>query len=123
VVVEACLLPAGLRRFRAEDLVAPPLLWPEVRASLHQSVWRGDLPAVRALEALDRLSSSAIASRAPAGLGGEAWRLADEFGWAKTYDAEYVALAQLLRCRLVTLDAALRRSTARLGFVVSPTEL
>ena len=74
-------------------------------------------------EALDRLSSSAIASRAPAGLGGEAWRLADEFGWAKTYDAEYVALAQLLRCRLVTLDAALRRSTARLGFVVSPTEL
>jgi predicted nucleic acid-binding protein len=39
------------------------------------------------------------------------------------YDAEYVALAQLLRCRLVTLDAALRRSTARLGFVVSPTEL
>lgn len=104
-------------------MVAPPLLWPEVRASLHQSVWRGDLPAVRALEALDRLSSSAIASRAPAGLGGEAWRLADEFGWAKTYDAEYVALAQLLRCRLVTLDAALRRSTARLGFVVSPTEL
>ena len=121
--MEACLLPAGLRRFRGEVLVAPPLLWPEVRASFHQSVWRGDLPAVRALEALDRLSSSAIASRAPAGLGGQAWRLADEFGWAKTYDAEYVALAQLLRCRLVTLDAALRRSTARLGFVVSPTEL
>src|SRR5712691_9659562 len=35
VVVEACLLPAGLRRFRGEVLVAPPLLWPEVRASLH----------------------------------------------------------------------------------------
>jgi predicted nucleic acid-binding protein len=123
VVVEVSLLPTGLRRFRREELVAPPLLWPEVRASLHQAVWRGDLAAARALEALGRFEASGIASRSPAGLGGEAWRLADEFGWAKTYDAEYVALAQLLRCRLVTLDAALRRSTARLGFVVSPAEI
>jgi integrase len=37
-----------------------------------------------------------------------------EFGWAKTYGANYVALARLLDCRLVTLDARLRRGTARL---------
>jgi predicted nucleic acid-binding protein len=44
-------------------------------------------------------------------------------GWAKTYDAEYVALARLLGCRLVTLDARLRRGADRLGFVVAPHEL
>lgn len=52
-----------------------------------------------------------------------AWSLADEMGWAKTYDAEYVALARLLGCRWVTLDSKLRTTTARLGFAVSPTEL
>jgi hypothetical protein len=56
-------------------------------------------------------------------LAGEAWSVADELGWAKTYDANYVALARLLRCRLVTLDARLRRGAARHGFVVGPTEL
>jgi predicted nucleic acid-binding protein len=49
--------------------------------------------------------------------------LADELGWAKTYYAEYVGLAKLLGCRLVTLDARLRRGTDRLGFVVAPHEL
>ena len=44
-------------------------------------------------------------------------------GWAKTYDAEYLALAELLDCRFVTLDARLHRGAARLGFVLSPTEL
>jgi predicted nucleic acid-binding protein len=44
-------------------------------------------------------------------------------GWAKTYDANYVALARLRDCRLVTLDARLRRGTGRLGLVVGPTEL
>jgi predicted nucleic acid-binding protein len=44
-------------------------------------------------------------------------------GWAKTHDAEYLALAQLLGCRFVTLDARLHQGAARLGFVVSPTAL
>ena len=39
------------------------------------------------------------------------------------YDAEYVALAELRSCQIVTLDARLRRATARLGFVVGPEEL
>jgi predicted nucleic acid-binding protein len=49
--------------------------------------------------------------------------VAEEFGWAKTYDAEYVALAKAEGCRLVTLDSRLRRGTDRLGFVVTPAEL
>jgi predicted nucleic acid-binding protein len=49
--------------------------------------------------------------------------VAEEFGWAKTYDAEYVALAKIEGCRLVTLDGRLRRGADRLGFVVTPAEL
>jgi predicted nucleic acid-binding protein len=56
-------------------------------------------------------------------LAGEAWRIADSLGWAKTYDAEYCALASLLDCRLVTVDGRLRRGADRLGFVVGPAEL
>jgi predicted nucleic acid-binding protein len=47
----------------------------------------------------------------------------EEMGWAKTYDANYVALARVSKCRLVTLDARMRRATARLGFVIGPAEL
>jgi len=38
----------------------------------------------------------------------EAWRVADRLGWAKTYDAEYLALARVLKCRLLTSDAKLK---------------
>ena len=58
----------------------------------------------------------------PRELSRRAWSLATEMEWAKTYDAEYLALAELMDCRLVTLDARLHRGTARLGYVISPAE-
>jgi len=36
-----------------------------------------------------------------------AWDLAEQLGWAETYDAEYVALTQLQADAFVTLDAKL----------------
>jgi predicted nucleic acid-binding protein len=38
-----------------------------------------------------------------------AWQVADQLGWAETYDAEYVALTQLQADALITLDAELAR--------------
>lgn len=70
-----------------------------------------------------RLDRCPVRAESHPELGQEAWRLADELGFAKTYDAEYLALANLLGCRLVTLDARLKRATDGLGFVVGPTEL
>jgi predicted nucleic acid-binding protein len=49
--------------------------------------------------------------------------VADELGWAKVYDAQYVALAQMLGCRLVSVDERLLRGVARLGVAVRPREL
>ena len=38
-----------------------------------------------------------------------AWRIAEQLGWAETYDAEYVALTRLQADAFVTLDNALAR--------------
>lgn len=90
---------------------------------LRLGLWSSRLTAEDAEAALDRLESAPVSRVSRQALGREAWRVAAELGWARTYDAEYVALAQLLGCRLVTLDRRLRRGTERLGFVVEPSEL
>lgn len=123
VAVVACLRGDGFAELGREQLVAPALMWSESRSALHELLWRGEIVPEDAASAQARLERSPVERRNDERLGEEAWRIADELGWAKTYDAEYVALARLLGCRLVTLDERLRRSADRLGFVVSPTEL
>ena len=39
-----------------------------------------------------------------------AWEIADQLGWASTYNAEYIALTQLQADAFITLDAELARS-------------
>jgi predicted nucleic acid-binding protein len=82
-----------------------------------------EISAVQALRTLDALDRAPIRARTQRRLSRRAWDLANEMGWAKMHDAEYLALAQLLGCRFVTLDARLHQGAARLGFVVSPTAL
>jgi predicted nucleic acid-binding protein len=123
VVLPSCWTDTGFRPFGGEELVAPSLMWSEVRSSLHDAVWRGDVERGAAEAAHRRLERAPIRPVVHALAGEEAWRVADELGWAKTYLAEYVALARLLGCRLVTLDARVRRGAGRLGIVVGPDEL
>ena len=105
------------------QLVAPALMWSETRAVLHHAMFRGVITESEARAAHDRLERAPIRRVERARLGATAWRVADDLGWARTYDAEYVALAELLGCRLVTLDGRLRRGADRLGVVVAPGEL
>lgn len=92
---------------------------------LHEMTFRRQISFDLAERGLVRFLSKKIeiAERRPDDLTMEAWRIAEEFGWAKTYDAEYVALAKLNDCRLVTIDGRLRRGADRLGFVLTPSEL
>jgi predicted nucleic acid-binding protein len=122
VAVAACARPGGFDNL-GDDLAGPPLLWSEARSTLHLQVVKRMIDGERAQLLHERLIAAPVARLDPPELGREAWRLAEEFGWGRTYDAEYVALAKLLDCRLVTLDTRLRRGTERLGFVVTPAEL
>jgi predicted nucleic acid-binding protein len=123
VAIAASANPLGFERFRRYELVAPPLMWIEAVSVLHAMLWRHELRRDQIEPMRDRVLAAPVQRTEPAELPRESWRVADELGWAKTYDANYVALARLLDCRLITLDGRLRRGTARLGFVVGPTEL
>jgi predicted nucleic acid-binding protein len=122
VAVAACARPDGFDKL-GDDLAGPPLLWSEARSTLYLQVVKGMIDRERARRLPERLIAAPVARLDPPKLGREAWRLAEDFGWCRTYDAEYVALAKLLDCRLVTLDTRLRNGTDRLGFVVTPAEL
>lgn len=98
-------------------------MWSEARSTIRQTHWRGEIAKADALAAYKHLGTCPIAHRNPAELHDRAWRVAHDFGWAKTYDAEYVALAEILDCRLVTIDGNLRRGADRLGRVITPEEL
>jgi predicted nucleic acid-binding protein len=123
VAVAASHSPVGLARFGTQRLVAPHLLRAEAASVLHEMVWRMEIDRERGRLLLGRLLDSPIELIAPDELTREAWRVADELGWAKVYDAHYVALARLLSCKLVTVDERLLRGVARLGIAVRPTDI
>ncbi|MHB8686249.1 MAG: type II toxin-antitoxin system VapC family toxin [Candidatus Dormibacteraceae bacterium] len=123
VVITACLSEAGLTALAREELVAPHLMWSEASSVLHELRWRKEISGELASIALERLAGADVSPRRPKGLIAEAWRVADRLGWAKTYDAEYLALARLLRCRLLTTDAKLKAGGSGLVNVIGPAEL
>jgi predicted nucleic acid-binding protein len=108
----------GLQPLEGHDLVAPALLWSEATSVLNETRWRGEISEELAKVAFDRLLDAPVARRSNVQLYREAQRVAGDLGWAKTYDAEYVALARLESRRLVTQDARLQRGAGRLVEIV-----
>jgi predicted nucleic acid-binding protein len=91
------------------ELLAPTLLRSQTLSALHEAVQRGELPAEVARERLARIGQMSIRLLGDAVLRRRAWEVADQLGWASTYDAEYIALTQLQADAFVTLDADLAR--------------
>jgi predicted nucleic acid-binding protein len=122
VAVAACAKEEGFAEL-GDELAAPPLMWSEARANLHLELFKQAITAEDAAIMHERLEACPVKREDPPELGRRAWELAERFGWGRTYDAEYVALAQILDCHLVTIDARLRRGTEQLGIVIGVHEL
>jgi predicted nucleic acid-binding protein len=102
-----------------ETLLAPPLLWPEVRSVLHRAIVRDEMIRTVAEQSRRRFELAPIEEVNPPALASTVWNVADELGWAKTYDAEYLALARLLDVPLLSLDSRMRRAAERLGIATA----
>ena len=104
------LASAGIKVRGTHKLLAPTLLRSQTLSALHEAVQRGELSADVARNRLAHIRRMRIRLLGDAVLQRRAWDLADQLGWASTYDAEYVALTQLQADAFVTLDAKLARS-------------
>jgi len=89
------------------ELLAPTLLRSQTLSALHEAVHKGEVEPDAARERLRRVNAMPIRLLGDAVLRRRAWEVADQLGWADTYDAEYVALTILQADALVTLDTEL----------------
>src|SRR5471030_749177 len=104
------LASAGIEVAGEHKLLAPTLLSSQTLSTLHEAVQRGEVSAEVARGHLGVIGRMPIRLLGDAVLRRRAWELADQFGWASTYNAEYVALTQLQAGAFITLDAELARS-------------
>ena len=123
IVVQACLDADAFAPLEQHQLVGPPLVLSESLSVLHEGARRGEISPSLAAAARDRLRGAPVEVLTPEGLAVEAWQIADALGWAKTYDAEYIALAKLLDCPLVTIDARMARGAGHLVKMIAPSDL
>ena len=101
------------------ELLAPTLLRSQTLSVLHEQVQRGEISADVAREHLARIARMKIRLLGDAVLRRRAWEIANELGWASTYDTEYLALTQLQADAFVTLDAKLARAAKSVVEVAS----
>lgn len=90
-------------------LLAPTLLRSQTLSALHEAAHRGEVSPDAARDRLARINAMPIRLLGDAVLRRRAWEIAEQLGWAETYDAEYLALTQLQADAFVTLDRELAR--------------
>jgi pimeloyl-ACP methyl ester carboxylesterase/predicted nucleic acid-binding protein len=121
-VIDGLLDPAGRPELveslagAMEELAAPDLLDVEVQSVLRRWERRGDLGTTRARQVLDDLASLPIVRHPARAVAEEAWALRHAL---TAYDAQYVALAQVLSARLLTTDARMAHAAVDLGLATA----
>ncbi|HUG30898.1 MAG TPA: type II toxin-antitoxin system VapC family toxin [Candidatus Limnocylindria bacterium] len=123
VITAVCLAGGQLGPLTGHEIHGPALLSSEVTSAIRERQFRAEIGDEVAGRAIAELASLEIRYADPGSLSAEAFALAAANGWAKTYDAEFVALARRLGCPIVTLDGRLQRGASHLASIVAPTEL
>ena len=101
-------LASASSRIAPEHKLFAPTLWrSEVLSAVYQAVRSGELSEHDARERLDYVSALTIRLLGDLVLRRRTFELARELDLETTYAAEYVALAQLQKCTLVSADAQL----------------
>jgi len=103
------------------QILAPTLLRSQLLSLLYQAVRRGEMTREDAERQLDYVRGLRIRLLGDRVLQAVAWKIAAQFGWSDTFDAEYVALTQLQADALVTLDPQLADAVKDL-VTVAPVE-
>jgi predicted nucleic acid-binding protein len=106
------LVGRGFEDAGAHSLMAPTLLRSQTLSLLHEAVTHGRLSSSTARERLERVGALPIRLLGDFRLRLTAWKVADQLGWAGTYDAEYVALTRLHGDALITGDPVFARAVA-----------
>jgi predicted nucleic acid-binding protein len=109
---------AAMRAFREanEEIYAPALLEYEVCSVLRRAISGGIIDAAHAEQAIEWIADIRINPITPAAsLNARALYWASRLGHSKAYDAQYLALAEQMKCRLVTADHRLVRAARALS--------
>lgn len=104
------------------QLVAPALLRSQALSALHEAAMRGELTEKEAHGLLARIRTMDIRLLGDRVLQSVAWKVADQLGWADTFDAEYIAVTKLQADAFITLNEKLAAS-AREFVEVAPIEV
>jgi predicted nucleic acid-binding protein len=96
------------------QLVGPTLVRSQALSALYQAARRGEISEAEALERVTRVNSLRVRFLGDKVLQRTAFRIADALGWETTYDAEFVALAQLQADAIVTMNRELSRAVSSL---------
>lgn len=123
VAIEIALAGGALETLAGHDLIAPCLLRSESTSVLLELAWRGVIPNEHARMAVDYLAALPVQHVDLNRHYERAWELARSLGWAKTYDAEYLAVAVAEAVPLVTLDERLRRGAGRVVRILAPRDV
>jgi predicted nucleic acid-binding protein len=89
------------------ELYAPTLWRSETLSALYEAVRRGEIAEDAARSQIAYVNGLKIRLLGDAVLRRRAWEVARELDLETTYQAEYVALALLQKCTLVSADAEL----------------
>ncbi len=91
-------------------LIAPSLITYEVSSALHRLQHLNKLESQIAQEAFTTFQQLGITLIESPQLHNLSWRLAQQFGHSRTYDAAYLAVAQLHNAEMWTADKKLYNS-------------